>query len=252
LILQAIAGHDSSDPLSSNEPVGNYSASIGKGVSGLKAGILRGYFDEFIAAEVKESFAGAVETLKSLGIWFEDATIPHMDLIPAIKVATSRVENAAAHEPYLRTQSKDYNRQTLFSYVSALLTPAATYVQAQRARRIVCDEFNALLRRCDLLVLPTIPFTVPTIEDCREGYVEIDGNKIKRQDERGGLESLCCIPFIVTGLPAISVCCGFSKAGTPIGLQIAAGAFREDLLLQVAAAYERATSWSEAKPKLAL
>jgi len=252
LILQAIAGHDSQDPLSANEPVANYSASIGKEVKGLKAGILRGYFDELIAAEVRENFAVAVERLKSLGMQFEDASIPHMDLIPAIKVATSRVENAAAHEPYLRTRSKDYSRQTLFSYVSALLTPAATYVQAQRARRLVCDEFNLLLKRFDVLVLPTIPFTVPMIEDCRQGYVEIDGKKIKRQDERGGLESLCCIPFNVTGLPAISVCCGYSKAGTPIGLQIAAGAFREDLLFQVAAAYERVTSWRETRPMLAL
>ena len=252
LILQAIAGHDVRDPLSTDQPGGIYSTSIGKDVAGLKGGILRGYFDEFIATEIKESFAAVVETLKSLGMQFEDATIPHMDLIPAIKVATSRVENAAAHEPYLRTRSKDYSRQTLFSYVSALLTPAATYVQAQRARRLVCDEFNALLRHFDVLVLPTIPFTVPTIDDCRQGYVEIDGKKIKRQDERGGLESLCCIPFNVTGLPAISICCGFSKVGTPIGLQVAAAAFREDLLFQVAAAYESATSWKDAKPKLAL
>ena len=252
LILQAIAGHDSHDPLSSSEPIANYSASAGKEVKGLKAGILRGYFDEFIATEIKESFAAAVDTLKSLGMKVEDATIPHMDLIPAIKVATSRVENAAAHEPYLRSRSKDYSRQTLFSYISALLTPAPTYIQAQRARRIVCDEFNTLLQGFDVLVLPTIPFTVPTIEDCRQGYVEIDGKKIRRQDERGGLESLCCIPFNVTGLPAISVRCGFSKAGTPIGLQIAARAFREDLLFQVAAAYERKTSWSEARPKLAV
>jgi len=252
LILQAIAGHDVLDPLSSDHPIGNYSVSIGMEVKGLKAGILRGYFDEFIAMEIKESFGNAIETLQSLGMQFEDTSISHMDLIPAIKVATSRVENAAAHEPYLRTRSKDYSRQTLFSYVSALLTPAVTYVQAHRARQLVCDEFNALLKRLDLLVLPTIPFTVPTIEDCRQGSVEIDGKKIKRQDERGGLESLCCIPFNVTGLPAISVCCGFSKASTPIGLQIAAGAFREDLLFQGPAAYESASSWRDAKPNLAL
>ncbi len=252
LILQAVAGSDPRDPLSAGVPVANYSAAIGKGLEGLKAGILRGYFEEFIALEVKESFAAALATLQSLGVQLEEATVPHMDLIPAIKVATSRVENAAAHEPYLRARSKDYSRQTLFSYVSALLTPAATYVQAQRARRLVCEEFDALLKRLDLFLLPTIPFPVPTIEDCRDGCVEIDGRKIRRQDERGGLESLCCIPFNVTGLPAISLGCGFSKAGTPIGLQIAAGAFREDLLFRVAAAYERKTSWSEAKPQLAL
>jgi aspartyl-tRNA(Asn)/glutamyl-tRNA(Gln) amidotransferase subunit A len=125
-------------------------------------------------------------------------------------------------------------------------------VQAQRARRVVCDEFTALLKRVQLLILPTIPFAVPSIEECVAGYVEIDGKKTKRQDERGGLESLCCIPFNVTGLPAISICCGFSKSGMPLGLQIAAGAFQEELLLQVAHAYEQATPWSKARPRLPL
>jgi aspartyl-tRNA(Asn)/glutamyl-tRNA(Gln) amidotransferase subunit A len=173
-----------------------------------------------------------------------------MDLIPAIKVATSRVENAAAPEPYLRTRSKDYSRQILFSYVSALLTPATTYVQAQRARLIVCDEFDALLKRVQLLILPTIPFTVPSIAECQQGFVQIDGRKLKRQDQRGGLESLCCIPFNVTGLPAISVCYGFAKSGMPMGLQIAASAFHEELLFQVADAYEKLTEWDKIKPSL--
>ena len=252
LILQAIAGHDAKDSLSAEQPVGNFSARLGQDVKGLKIGILQGYFDEFIASEVRDNFAPAVAVFESLGMSAEEVTTPNMNLVPAIKVATSRVENAAAHEPYLRSRSQDYSRQTLFSYVSALLTPATTYVQAQRARRVVCDEFTALLKRVQLLILPTIPFAVPSIEECVAGYVEIDGKKTKRQDERGGLESLCCIPFNVTGLPAISICCGFSKSGMPLGLQIAAGAFQEELLLQVAHAYEQATPWSKAGPRLPL
>jgi len=133
-----------------------------------------------------------------------------------------------------------------------LLTPATTYVQAQRARRLVCDEFDELLKRVQLLILPTIPFTVPTIEECRQGFVEIDGKKVKRQDERGGLESLCCIPFNVTGLPALSVCCGFTKSGMPMGLQIVAGAFEEELLFQVAHTYEKLTEWFKVKPPTAI
>ncbi len=252
LILQAIAGYDAMDPLSAEHPVGNFSARLGKEVKGLKIGILRGYFDEFVASEVRDNFASAVAALESLGMSAEEVTTPNLGLMPAIKVATSRVENAAAHEPYLRTRSQDYSRQTLFSYASALLTPATTYVQAQRARRVACAEFTELLKRVQLVILPTIPFPVPSIEECRAGYVEIDGRRIKRQDERGGLESLCCIPFNVTGLPAITVCCGFSKSGMPLGLQIAAGAFQEELLLQVAYAYEQATSWSKARPNLPL
>jgi len=93
---------------------------------------------------------------------------------------------------------------------------------------------------------------VPSIEECQSGVIEIDGKKIKQQDARGGLESLCCIPFNVTGLPAISLCCGFSKSGMPMGIQIAAGAFQEELVLQVAQAYERTTEWYKIRPKLAV
>ena len=249
-VLQMIAGDDDNDPQSSQESVPNYAQSLGREVRGLRIGLLRGFFDENMASEVRENFTQAMETLKQLGMQVEEVTTPHINLIPAIKVCTSRVENAAAHDPYLRTRARDYSKQTLYSYISALLTPATTYVMAQRARRLVCDEFDELLKRVQLLVLPTIPFPVPSIEECQSGVIEIDGKKIKRQDARGGLESLCCIPFNVTGLPAISVCCGLSKSGMPMGMQIAGGAFQEDLVLRVAQAYERATEWYKLRPKL--
>jgi aspartyl-tRNA(Asn)/glutamyl-tRNA(Gln) amidotransferase subunit A len=250
LVLQAIAGHDSRDPLSSTEPLANFSRSLGKSIAGLKVGVLRGYFDEYVTTEVGENFAAAVTALESLGVQTEEVTTPHMDLIPAIKVCTSRVENAAAHDPYLRTRARDYSKTTLHSYISALLTPATTYIMAQRARRIVCAEFDELLRRVNLLVLPTISFPVPSIAACESGSIQIDGKKIRRQDERGGLESLCCIPFNVTGLPAISVCSGFSKTGLPLGLQIVAGSFAEELLLQAAHAYEQLAGWHKRSPSL--
>ena len=252
LVLQEIAGYDPHDPLSADAPIPNYSANIGKTVRGIKVGILRGYFDEFVAAEVSDSFYQAVAALEALGMQTEEVTTPHLDLIPAIKVCTSRVENAAAHDPYLRTRAQDYSRPTLHSYISALLTPAATYVMAQRARRIVCEEFDDLLKRVQLLVLPTVGFPVPSIEECQQGYVQFDEKKLPRQDARGGLESLCCIPFNVTGLPAISVCCGFSKSAMPIGLQIVAGSFQEPLLLQAAHAYERSAGWHKCGPALAV
>ncbi|MSP40176.1 MAG: hypothetical protein EXR70_16940 [Deltaproteobacteria bacterium] len=250
LVLQAVAGHDPHDPLSAGQAVGNYQASIGKGVKNLRVGILRGYFEEDMAAEVKETFRQAIAVLKCLGIQTEDVTIPHMDLIPAVKVCTSRVENASAHERNLRTRPGDYSRQTLFAYLSALLVPASAYLMAQRVRRLICGEFHELLQRVQLLALPTVPFTVPTIDECNAGWLDIDGKKIRRQDERGGADSLCAIPFNVTGLPAMSVPCGFSKAGTPIGMQLAAGPFQEELIFSVAHAYEQATEWHERKPRL--
>jgi Asp-tRNA(Asn)/Glu-tRNA(Gln) amidotransferase A subunit family amidase len=171
-------------------------------------------------------------------------------LTRAVEDCALVLQAIAGHDPYLRTRAQEYSKPTLHSYISALLTPAATYVMAQRARRIVCDEFDDLLKRVQLLVLPTIGFPVPTVDECQMGYVQFDGKKLPRQDARGGLESLCCIPFNVTGLPAISVCCGFSQSGMPLGLQIVAGSFQEPLIFQAAYAYERLTEWYKRRPTL--
>jgi len=247
-VLEVVAGHDPEDPLSAPQPVAKYSTSIGKSVKGLRVGILRGYFEEVVSAEVQRTFSAALEHLKSLGLETEEVTTRHMDLMPAVKVCTSRVENASAHDHNLRTRSRDYSPATRNAYLAALLVPASAYLMAQRVRRLICAEFHELLRRVHLLALPTVGFAAPTIDECEEGWLDIDGKKIRRQDERGGADSLTCIPFNVTGFPALSVPCGFSQTGMPVGMQIAAGPFQEDLIFSVAHAYEQATGWHKRRP----
>ena len=250
IVLEAVAGRDPKDPLSADQPIANYSQSVGKSVKGLRVGVLRGYFEEVMTAEVKETFHAALEVFKSLGMEIEEVTTAHMDLLPAVKVCTSRVENASAHDRNLRTRSRDYSPQTRNAYLAALLVPASAYVMAQRVRRIICDEFYDLLDRVQLFAVPTVGFPVPTIKDCEEGWLDIDGKKIRRQDERGGADSFTTIPFNVTGFPSMSIPCGFSKAATPIGMQIAAGPFKEELIFSAAHAYEQATDWHKRRPKM--
>jgi aspartyl-tRNA(Asn)/glutamyl-tRNA(Gln) amidotransferase subunit A len=250
IVLESVAGWDSKDPLSADRPVERYLSNIGESISGLRLGILRGYFEEEMAAEVKETFRQAIAVLMRLGVEVDEVTIPHMDLIPAVKVCTSRVENASAHDRNLRTRPRDYSQATLYAYLSALLVPASDYLMAQRVRRLICDEFHDLLQRVQLLAVPTVSFTVPTIDECKAGWLDIDGKKIRRQDERGGADSLCAIPFNVTGFPSMSVPCGFSKAGTPIGMQIASGPFQEGVIFRVAHAYQEATDWHKRKPPI--
>lgn len=97
---------------------------------------------------------------------------------------------------------------------------------------------------------PPCLFTVPTIDECIAGWLDIDGKQIRRQDERGGADSLCAIPFNVTGFPSMSVPCGFSKADTPMGMQITSGPFQEDLIFRVAHGYEQATDWHKRRPPI--
>ncbi len=251
LVLEQIAGYDPRDPLTADEPVPDYSKNIGKDVRGLTVGLIKGYFEDLMVDEVKRAFTQAIELLESLGMKIEEVSIPHMDLIPAVQNCTSRVENVSAHVRYLRTRPRDYSPAILYRQIYALTIPAETYVTAQKVRRVICQEFDEAMQRVQVLVAPTVGMPAHTIEDCNRGYVEVEGRRITLEDSKGNLGILCTMPFNLTGLPALGVCCGFSSSGLPIGMQIVSGAFQEDVVFRVAHAYERAAGWYKRKPPLA-
>jgi aspartyl-tRNA(Asn)/glutamyl-tRNA(Gln) amidotransferase subunit A len=180
----------------------------------------------------------------------EEVVVPHLDLIPALQSASSRPEGNSDHDHYLRTRPRDYSPGLLYTLIAGLLIPASVYVTAQRVRRLVCQEFDAVLERVQAIVAPTTPIPAPTIEECNRGYVEWDGRRINLQDRRGNFLTQCTIPFNVTGLPAMSICCGFSSSGLPIGMQIVAGPFQEGVVFQVAHAYEKAAKWYQRRPQI--
>ena len=250
LMLKAIAGHDAKDPLSAREPVGNYTSAIGKPVKGLRVGLINGYFDEFMSSEVRLSFDTAVNQLKALGMKVVKLDIPYTDLIAAVQLATSRVENVATADEYLRTAPRDYSPSLFYRHIKALLIPADVYVTAQRVRRLICEAFEAAFDKVDVMVAPTVGSPAQTIEECRQGFAIVDGRRVELQDERGTTGTLCTIPFNVTGLPALSVCCGFSAQGLPIGMQIVGAPFDEARVFQVGHAYEQAAGWFRQRPNL--
>ena len=243
LMLQAIAGIDPKDPLSTDAPVPDFSSLLGEGVAGLKIGIIRDYFDDLAVDEVKEAVADAVEVLESLGMSVHELSVPHMEHVPMVQLVTARAENLSPADSFLRTRPRDYSPELLYRQVRALAIPAHAYVTAQRVRRLICEAFDRAFEQVDVIVSPAVSMPAETIEECKQGYVETAGGRIPLQDARGTRGTLCTIPFNVTGAPAISVPCGFSAQGLPIGLQIAAPHFEEPLLLQVAHAYEQAAGW---------
>lgn len=250
LVLQAIAGHDPKDALSSDAPVPRYSRYIGKGLKGMKAGLLKGYFDDAVVDEVRSALNDAAGTFKSLGAKVDEVSIPHLDLVPAVQTATSRSESTTDHDVYLRTRPRDYSPGLLYSQIAGLLIPASVFVQAQRVRRLICQEFDQALEKVDFMIAPAVPVPAPTIEECRSGYLERDGRRIPLQDARGNYLMLCTIPFNVTGLPSITVPCGFTPGGLPVGMQIVGGPFQEEIVFRVAHAYERAAGWYRRRPPL--
>ena len=250
LVLEAIAGYDPKDGLSAEAPVPRYSRAVGKGIRGMKVGLLRGYFDEAVEDEVRSALDEAVKTFQFLKMKVTEISIPHLDLVPAVQMASSRSESTTDHEVYLRTRPRDYSSGLLYGNIAGLLIPAQVFIQAQRVRRLICQEFELALEKVDVIIAPTVPVPAPTIEECTKGYLERDGRRIPLLDKRGNYLMLSTIPFNVTGLPSMSVPCGFSALGLPIGMQIVGGLFREETVIQVAHAYERNAGWYKRRPLL--
>jgi len=172
-----------------------------------------------------------------------------MDVIPAVHTVVSRAELVSDHDHYLRTRARDYSPELLYRHIHALMFPAGSYVTAQRVRRLIAEEFEGAFERVDVIVTP-VSMPAPTMEESGRGVTDIDGEKVSLRDARGSTWGLSTVPFSVTGHPAISICCGFSGAGLPVGLQIVGRPFDECTVLRVAAAYEQAAGWDKRQPPL--
>lgn len=250
-VLEAVAGYDPQDPLSSTATVPRYTDAIRKPVKTLKVGVIDSYFSEVMSSEVRQIFTGALGTFERLGLKAESISIPHMHLVPTVFACTMRFEDIAPHDHHMRTRPRDYSPRLLYNQISALTISEATYQTAQRVRKLIYREFETALAKVDLIVAPTMAIPAPSLEACERGYVEVDGTRVPLQDSRGNFLTLFTIPFNLTGLPALSVCCGFSSSGLPVGLQLIGPAFQESVILQVAHAYEQATGWHKRRPPLA-
>ena len=249
-VMQVVAGHDPHDPLSSREPVPDYAVSLGASVEGMRVGVIKGYFERFASEEVNKAVSGALDVLRSLGMTVEEVTVPHMDLIPAVQLCASRVESTADAEYFLRNHARDYSPSMLSTQIQALTVSGGMYNQSQRIRRLICDGFDQALDRVDVIVSPTSPIPALSIDESMSGSVMVDGRKQPLQGPDGNFLTLCTIPHNVSGLPSLSINCGFSAGGLPIGMQIAGGAFREDTVMRVAYAYEQASPWAGKAPPL--
>ena len=250
LVLNCIAGADPEDPYCAEAPVPDYTRDLAGGAGGLRAGLVRGYFDALMFDEVRQVFGEAVRFLGSLGVETEEVEVPHMELLPAVQACIARVEDMPDHDHYLRTRPRDYSPGMLRNLIGSLLISGSAVNTAHRVRRLVYEGFERAFERVRVMVVPTISFPAPTIEELDRGSARIDGREVRLSDRRGNLFTLCTIPFNQTGLPALSVCCGFSPSGLPIGMQIVGRPFDEETVLRVGHAYERAAGWYRKTPDL--
>ena len=238
-MLQAIAGHDPRDPTSSRAPVPDYSRSLREDIRGVKIGLPRHYFfddDPSVSREVVAKVEQAVAVLEELGAHVEEVTLPSLDYVRAANSVIMVSEAFAYHEPNLKTRPQDFGQIVRGRFRIGGLMSASDYLQAQRVRTWARRDFAEVMKSVDYLVTPTMTQPAPAFE----GYDPVSTTRGKS----------FTAPFNVTGLPAISVPCGFSEGGLPIGMQIVGKPFDEPGVIQAAYTYQQYAGWHEVKPTI--
>lgn len=242
-LLQAMAGHDPKDPASSRLPVADYLAAAAGDLKGLRLGVPHNVFMEAMEPDVAAAIQEALGTLKQAGATVVDVRFPPIDPVVGAHRAIIFSEASAAHQELIRTRGAELSDDVRPLLQAGLFLSAADYLAAQQARRKIIADYRALWQSFDVLVTPTSPVAATPIGDTTVRLAGKDQPLVRVFLDQ-------TLPFNLTGQPALSLPCGFTRAGLPVGLQLVGRPFEEDLLLRAGAAYERETNWHRRVPRL--
>ena len=246
LVLQVLAGYDPLDPSTVPVPTADYTARIGDGIRGLRMGIPANYYFEQLDPEVEEAVQRAIADLEELGAEPVTINLPAMKYIGAVRIA-AMADSVVTHEPYLRAKREDYGPDVLYRTLGGQFIMGHHYSKAMKVQRLIQQEYAQEMEGIDFMVTPTAPLVAPRID---APYIEHAGATHRVRGPGSGLVSRCTSPFNYTGHPAISVPGGLNHDGLPIGVQFITKGFQEDLLFQVAAAYEEVSAFKGGRPPL--
>lgn len=235
VLLQAIAGYDPGDPASVDAPVDDYSSELAAGVSAWRIALAQGEYFERSDPEVRSAVELAARALEGLG-----AQVELYNFVDAHAAALANgmmvVSDAAAfHAERLSARPQDFGEDVRQRLQTGAALPLADYIRILRTRSELRRKFAQLFERFDLLLLPTTPVAAPPIAGP-------DAVELAR------LLTRYTAPFNFTGLPALSLPCGFTSTGLPIGLQMVAAPWAEARLLRAAYAYQQAGGWTARLP----
>jgi len=260
LVMNVIAGADPHDATAIDVPVPDYTAALAQGVKGLRIGVLE-YTKDGMDPDVERAVNAAIEVLRGLGATTQAITLPTADYglaayyIIAPAEASSNLARYDGVKYGLRTPGKDLidmesrtraagfgaevkRRIMLGTYALSAGYYDAYYAKAQKVRTLIRRDFEKAFEQVDVVVGPTTPgvaFKHGEKEDPLAMY----------------LNDIFTVPANLSGNPGVSVPCGFSTGGLPIGLHLVGRAFDEATMLRVAYAYEQATPWRQRRPELA-
>ncbi|PWU25090.1 MAG: Asp-tRNA(Asn)/Glu-tRNA(Gln) amidotransferase subunit GatA [Candidatus Rokuibacteriota bacterium] len=246
LLLGVIAGPDPRDVLTSRRPVPDYVSALTGDASGLTIGIIRELQSSpDTDAEVRAATAEAASRLSTLGASVEETSLPLLPLAGAVFMALADSEAAGLHRRRLGERPQEYDPGTRRRLLTASLLPSSLYHQADRARALIRRQILDALGRYDVLLAPTAPRPAPLIA-ALAAPLESRQEAAQRFFARRSYTT----PASLAGVPALSVPCGFTTSGLPIGLQLIGRPFEEATLLRAGHAYEQATAWHERQPTL--
>jgi len=260
ILLGAIAGHDPKDATSLKVDIPDYTQSLKSDLKGRKVGIIKETFGDGLDDEVGAAVQAAIDQLKALGAEVKTISCPRFNYGVSAYYIIAPCEASAnlarydgvryglrSKEPnllsmYNKTRSEGFGdevkrRIMIGTYALSAGYYDAFYLKAQKVRTLMKQDFEKAFEDVDVLVSPTVPtaaFKIGENDDPLSMY----------------LLDLMTIPVNMAGLPGMSIPCGFTKSGLPIGLQLVSNVLREDLLFEVGHAYEQATSWHKHTPKL--
>lgn len=263
ILLEAVAGHDPKDSTSVECEIPDYASNISlEAFKGAKIGIPKEYFGAGIDPEVKAIVEKAIADCASQGAEIVDISLPHTDLaIPVYYIiATAEASSNLARydgvrytrrspnttdaiDIYYKSRAEGFGEEVkrriiLGSYVLSSGYYDAYYLRAQKVRTLIRRDFEAAFEKVDVIMTPTSPTTAFKIGEKTSDPLSMY------------LSDICTINVNLAGLPGISVPCGFSAAGLPVGLQMIGKAFDERNLLSFAASYEAAHEWASRRPTL--
>ena len=239
LVLQAIIGHDPADPTTNAARPPALTERLRPRLDGVRVGLPEDHYFDELDLEVGQAIDAARRALDHLGVSFKKVDIPHAEDAGAAAMATMVSEGAAAHRKHLITRPEDFSNPVRKMFEEGSITPAVTYLKAQQMRTLLIQEYAEALSEVDALLYPTTPMAA--------------FNRDESPYAPEGVPSVgrCTVALTLTGLPGVSVPCGFTRTGLPIGMQFVGRHFDEATLVRIGHAYQNATDWHTRRPPAA-
>jgi aspartyl-tRNA(Asn)/glutamyl-tRNA(Gln) amidotransferase subunit A len=263
VLLEAIAGHDRRDSTSVDKPVPAYSQSVDQALKPLTIGVAREYFTEGLDPEIEQSIRVALKVYEGLGAKLVEVSLPHSPyavatyyLVTSAEASSNLARYDGVHyghrtrvrsnliDMYKRSRGEGFGpevkrRIMLGTYALSSGYKDAYYLKALKVRRLIREDFDKAFATCDVVMGPTSPTAAFKVGEKSDDPLAMY------------LSDIYTISTNLAGITGVSIPCGFTKTGLPIGLQILAAPFEEEKMLRVARMYERVTDWHTKRPKIA-